>query len=250
MSAKPTLFKTYDRSNGFQECTIWEVALATSAATTFFKSAKIGRDGIEFVDAALGFNNPSEVLLQEAHQVFPEAQEMRLLSIGTGLGGIVSIRDTRTSIIGMLKKIGTESNKVADRLEERFQGTNQYCRFNVDRGMEDITLADWRMNSDISTHTHNYLKTQRVQIARFISSLDSQPAAAGSQNEGQVDQGDPRQRRGPEATTPHGLSIVRNSALMNAEQSNSIAKMQTGRNATIADNVAKNGSKQWNSITA
>lgn len=250
MCAKPTLFKTYDRSNGFQECTIWEVALATSAATTFFKSAKIGRDGIEFVDAALGFNNPSEVLLQEAHQVFPEAQEMRLLSIGTGLGGIVSIRDTRTSIIGMLKKIGTESNKVADRLEERFQGTNQYFRFNVDRGMEDITLADWRMNSDISTHTHNYLKTQRVQIARFVSSLDSQTAAAGSQNEDQVDQGDPQQRRGPEATTPHGLSIVRNSALMNAEQSNSIAKMQTGRNATIADNVAKNGSKQWNSIKA
>lgn len=174
---------------------------------------------------------------------------MRLLSIGTGLGGIVSIRDTRTSIIGMLKKIGTESNKVADRLEERFQGTNQYCRFNVDRGMEDITLADWRMISDISTHTHNYLKTQQDKIARFVSSLDTQLATASTRNEGQGGQGDQPYRTGPEAAS-HGLSIVRNSAFMNAEQSNSISKMQTGRNATIADNVANDGSKQWNSITA
>lgn len=228
------------------------MALATSAATTFFKSAKVGSDGIEFVDAALGFNNPSEVLLQEAHQLFPEAQEVRLLSIGTGLGGVVSIRDTRTSIIGMLKKIGTESNKVADRLEERFQGTNQYFRFNVDRGMEDITLADWRMDSDISTHTHNYLKTQQAQISRFVYSLSSQSVAEGVQNEGQigVDSGDQRCWTGPGARTPHGLSIVRNSASTNSEQSNSIAKMQTGRDVTIADNMARDGSKQWNSITA
>lgn len=252
VSAKPTVFKTYNMSSEFQDCTIWELALATSAATTFFKSVSIGRDGIEFVDAALGFNNPSEVIIQEAERLFPEAREMRILSIGTGLGGVVSIRDTRYSILSMLKKIGTESNKVADRLEERYQGTNQYFRFDVDRGMEDITLADWMMNSDISTYTHNYLKRKKAEISRFVSTLTISSGFERALPEEKVApeaEGDNSRKEG-NALTPSGLSIVDNRSIANSEQSNSIAKIPAGWNASLAGNMARDGSKQWNSITA
>jgi patatin-like phospholipase/acyl hydrolase len=73
VDASPTLFKTYDRSESFKDCTIWQVARATSAATTFFKSIKCGRDDIEFIDAGFGYNNPCDMLLEEALEIFPTA---------------------------------------------------------------------------------------------------------------------------------------------------------------------------------
>ncbi|EWZ28291.1 hypothetical protein FOZG_17997 [Fusarium oxysporum Fo47] len=78
LDAPPTLFTTYDSSASFHGCTIWQVARATSAATTFFKSIKVGRDEIEFVNAGFGYNNPCEVLLQEAQRQFPGRRQMRL----------------------------------------------------------------------------------------------------------------------------------------------------------------------------
>src|SRR5262245_43206640 len=67
----PTLFKTYAQSRSLRDCTIWQVARATSAATTFFKSIKCGRDGIEFIDAGFGYNIPCGVLLDEVKKIFP-----------------------------------------------------------------------------------------------------------------------------------------------------------------------------------
>ena len=111
VNALPHLFKTYDSSAAFGPCTIWRVARATSAAVTFFKSIKLGRDEIEFVDAAFGYNNPCEVLIEEGRRQFPERSQMRVLSIGTGLGDVVSITDSRSSIIDSLKRMATSSKK-------------------------------------------------------------------------------------------------------------------------------------------
>ena len=38
--AMPTLFKSYEETQSLKDCAIWEVARATSAATTFFESIK------------------------------------------------------------------------------------------------------------------------------------------------------------------------------------------------------------------
>jgi len=83
----PTLFTTYDTSASFHGCTIWQAARATSAVPPFFKSIKIGRDRIEFVDA-LRYNNPCEILIEEARLQFPGREQMRVLSIGTGIGAL------------------------------------------------------------------------------------------------------------------------------------------------------------------
>ncbi|KAK7709266.1 hypothetical protein SLS63_013271 [Diaporthe eres] len=150
----------------------------------------------------------------------------------------------------MLKKIGTEPNKVSDRLQDKYDGTGQYFRFNVDRGLEDITLADWRMDSDISAHTHNYLKGKRAEISRFACSLNIDASAAKMHAAGPAHTGaENRTQRSTNATGLDALYIVRNSSDLNSEQTNSIEKVQHGRKATIADNVARDGSKQWNSIS-
>lgn len=188
--------------------------------------------------------------MQEAHRVFPQVQELCLVSIGTGLSGIVSVRDTRASIIRMLKRIGTESNKVADRMQDKYDGTDQYFRFNVDRGLENITLADWRMDSDISAHTHNYLIGKRADILRLARSLDIHVSTAEGQTVGcphpAAERSSQSSRR---AMVLDELCIISNSSDLNSEQTNSIAKIQPGRKASIADNAARDGSKQWNSIS-
>ncbi|KAF3058263.1 Calcium-independent phospholipase A2-gamma [Daldinia childiae] len=173
VDARPTLFRTYDKASGFRDCKIWEAVRATSAASTFFKSIRCGRDNIEFIDAALGYNNPCEVLIEEAQKQFPKARQMYVLSIGTGLGAVGTIKNTRTSILTALKSISTTSKKVADRLDEKYGSTGQYYRFNVDRGLEDVTLADWDKASKISAHTHNYLQEKRRDLIKCAEAFSS-----------------------------------------------------------------------------
>ncbi|KAB5511615.1 hypothetical protein GE09DRAFT_1269895, partial [Coniochaeta sp. 2T2.1] len=108
------------------------------AATTFFKPIRVGRDGIAFIDAGFGYNNPCEVLVEEAQRQFPGRQSMQVLSIGTGLGDVVASGNMRVSIIGALK-MATCSKKVAASLADRYRGSGQYCGFNVDQALQDIT---------------------------------------------------------------------------------------------------------------
>ncbi|KAH7162472.1 acyl transferase/acyl hydrolase/lysophospholipase [Dactylonectria estremocensis] len=178
VDALPTLFTTYDTSTGLEECTIWQVARATSAATTFFKPIRVGRDDIEFVDAGFGYNNPCEVLITEAKKQFPSRDEMRVISIGTGLGDVVAIGKTRTSILKALKKMATTSKKVAPRLDEELGDGGTYFRFNVDRGLEDVTLSDWEKSSNISSHTRNYLNENRRAIKKCVDSISNTTGAA------------------------------------------------------------------------
>ena len=129
VDAPPTFFTTYDTSTALDGCTIWQVARATSAATTFFKPIKVGRDEIEFIDAGFGYNNPCEILIGEAHRQFPDRGQMQVLSIGTGLGDIVQISGSWTSIITALKDMATSSTsstsskKVATALNDRYGGS-------------------------------------------------------------------------------------------------------------------------------
>ncbi|ETS80274.1 hypothetical protein PFICI_07803 [Pestalotiopsis fici W106-1] len=175
VDAPPTLFTTYDTSAAFEGCTIWQIARATSAATTFFKPIQLGRDKIDFIDAGFGHNNPCEVLIEEAQRQYPHRKHLQVLSIGTGLGNVVSIKDSRVSILKALKKMATTSKNVATRLEDRYGGSGSYYRFNVERGLEDITLSDWQKTSNISAHTGNYLRENRRAVSAFVRRFLAEP---------------------------------------------------------------------------
>lgn len=170
IDATPTLFTTYDKSDAYNGCSIWQVARATSAATTFFKSITLGRDKVEFIDAGFGHNNPCEVLIEEAQRQFPNHSALQVLSIGTGLGSVVTIKDSRKAILSALKDMASSSTMVAERVKYR-NDLGQYCRFNVDRGLEDITLSDWEQTSTISAHTGNYTKANRGKIERLAKTF-------------------------------------------------------------------------------
>jgi hypothetical protein len=102
---------------------------------------------------------------------------MRVLSIGTGLGDVVTIDNTRLSILNALKKMATSSRKVAASLDSRYGDSGQYSRFNVDQGLQDITLSDWEKASKISAHTRNYLNENQRAIRRFMNGFTSMSRA-------------------------------------------------------------------------
>lgn len=87
ISASPTIFRTYlgDQARP-SECTLWQAARATSAASTFFKPISIDRPrpSIAYIDGGMGYNNPSEIALTEARRIWPACPQFGLVSIGTG----------------------------------------------------------------------------------------------------------------------------------------------------------------------
>ncbi|KAI0866531.1 acyl transferase/acyl hydrolase/lysophospholipase [Xylaria cubensis] len=168
VNAPPTLLKSYDGSPNFRSCPIWQIARATSAATTFFESIRIGRDEIEFIDAGFGYNNPCELIIGEAERIFPADRELKILSIGTGIGDVVAIKDKRLSILKALKKMATSSSKVEASLHDRYGDGGQYYRFVVNDGLGNIALSDWELASQISAHTHNYLRGQQKRIELYV----------------------------------------------------------------------------------
>lgn len=171
----PTLLTTYDKSTVYKDCSIWQVARATSAATTFFESIQLGRDKVEFIDAGFGYNNPTEVLIQEAEKQFLGHNQLRILNIGTGLGRAVTIQDSRRSILSALKTMASESTRVARRLENTYTDGGQYYRFNVERGLEDITLSDYQETSTIAAHTRNYLDDNQRTLQKFLDDFFRSP---------------------------------------------------------------------------
>ncbi|OTB15007.1 hypothetical protein K445DRAFT_12287 [Daldinia sp. EC12] len=254
---------TYDEISGFRNCAIWEVVRATSAASTFFKPIRCGRDHIEFIDAAFGYNNPCEVLIEEAQKQFPKTGQLRVLSIGTGLGATVTIKDSRVSILKALKSISTTSKKVADRLDEKYGTTGQYYRFNVDRGLEDVTLADWEKASKISAHTHNYLLEKQRDIIRCAKAYSSTSRAVDGDASHHQQQQQQQQQRDSlrshvvngtgwdnQEALDYGQSILRNIVLRDSEQRNAITGLGIRSRARISDNIGSDGSKQWNSVRA
>lgn len=167
-SPRPHCFTTYEPKD---ETKIWEAARATSAAPTFFKSISVGNPKIKYIDAGLGFNNPSEQGRREALKLYRNDIGL-LISIGTGRLSIVALgRDAirlpfglglKLSLAKALSKLYTSAEAIHDSLLDCFPGTDVYTRFNVDRGMEDIGLGEWDKEDRIAAATAAYLNNGTI----------------------------------------------------------------------------------------
>ena len=167
----PTLFRTYDDipRNKSHNCKIWEAVRATSAAPTFFKRINIGDPGLEvgYVDAGMGYNNPTRLVRAEAKLIFGETSQVCcVVSIGTGQTGAKKFdkpgffqKMVPTQLAKALGEIATDSGKTAKEMSDDFINTpGVYFRFDVDRGLDAISLDEWTSLGDVEFHTKNYLK--------------------------------------------------------------------------------------------
>src|SRR5262249_56292833 len=86
------LFKTphHERLKRDWRVPMWQVAMATSAAPTYFPAFCLPGDGVRLVDGGVWANNPAMVGVAEAVSMFGQPLDtIRVLSIGT-------TSDTRT----------------------------------------------------------------------------------------------------------------------------------------------------------
>ncbi|EJP60972.1 protein kinase subdomain-containing protein [Beauveria bassiana ARSEF 2860] len=155
------------------EATILDAALATSAATRFFDPVRIGAR--QFVDGALGANNPVEQVEREASDIWcADTAELMpqvkcFLSVGTGHPGKKAIEDNMVKLLSKtLVGMVTETEQTEARFIARWRqhyDLKRYFRFNVDHGLEGVGLEEFDQQGTMEAATESYLD-HTAQITR------------------------------------------------------------------------------------
>ncbi|KAH6974923.1 hypothetical protein EDB80DRAFT_881846 [Ilyonectria destructans] len=147
---------------------IWQACRATSAATTFFDPIAIGPFQEQFVDGALGANNPVYALWNQAQDVWGDQLQGSLrclVSIGTGVPALRPVRDDVLGIGATLKKLATETEATAEQFrrdKSSLDDEGRYYRFNVVRGLGHVGLEESRKQREIAAATGRYVTSQDV----------------------------------------------------------------------------------------
>jgi predicted acylesterase/phospholipase RssA len=151
--------------------TICEAALATSAATGFFDPVSIGAR--QFVDGALGANNPVDEVEGEAANIWSSGTgDLKPLvkcfvSIGTGHPGKKALEDNLVKFFSeSLSSIATETEQTEKKFAARWAEHygKRYFRFNVDQGLQDVGLAEYEEQGRIEATTDEYLQHQAQKL--------------------------------------------------------------------------------------
>ena len=161
-----TRLRSYTLPNKLNiSATICEAALATSAATAFFDPVHVGAR--KFEDGALGANNPVEEVEEEAANIWcSDSRELMSLvkcfvSIGTGNPGRKAIEDNMLKFLSKtLVGLVTETERTEKRMIARWArlfAEKRYFRLNVEQGLQDVGLAEYREQAKIETATEEYL---------------------------------------------------------------------------------------------
>jgi len=125
----------------------------------------------EFVDAALGCNNPTKQLINEAIKEFgPESRVGCILSLGTGQPKVAGFQKPSRfqkmlplDLIEVLKRIATDTEVIAREMENRYHSCSDlYHRLNVDRGLDEVSLEEWKKLGEVRTQTERYIRQDQV----------------------------------------------------------------------------------------
>ena len=153
------------------DCTIWEAARATSAASGFFDPIKIGEFGETYVDGATGFNNPVEKVLEESRAIWPNLSERLqcIVSVGTGQPSQSAFGKNLKEVAKTLIRIATETENTAKNFQINHapslggHGHKTYFRFNVTTGLEKVGLEAYEQKAQIAASTKVYLETPNTK---------------------------------------------------------------------------------------
>ena len=161
LGGSPVLLRTYQTGSAPVSCSIWEAARATSAAPTFFPPIKFGsQPGGDFIDAGVGYNNPTKILVKEAKSYYriksyKATQPTCLVSIGTGQKDLIQLYKVASifwfkdrsglSIAPVLGEIVTDCENTHDEVLLSYLEDNArdlYYRFNTPQGIQQIILDE------------------------------------------------------------------------------------------------------------
>ena len=172
LGGSPVLLRTYRIGSAPVLYSIWEAARATSAAPTFSPPIKFdSQTGGDFIDARIGYNIPTKVLVKEAKSYYriksyKAMQPIYLVSISTRQKDLIQLHKAASifwfkdrsglSITPVLGKIITDYENTHDEVLLSYLRDNVrdlYYRFNVPQGIQQIILDKWAKKDDIKTYT-------------------------------------------------------------------------------------------------
>ncbi|KXJ85264.1 hypothetical protein Micbo1qcDRAFT_223589 [Microdochium bolleyi] len=149
-----TSYRTPRSTDLLNTTKVWQACRATSAATTFFEPIAIGVPPEEFVDGALGMNNPIFALWSQAQDVWGDRLRSSLRCL----------------------ELATETERTAELFRQHnvsLDDDGRYFRFNVAHGLENVGLEEANKQAEIGAATRRYLQTQDVlkQMAALTNAL-------------------------------------------------------------------------------
>ncbi|KAF8578100.1 FabD/lysophospholipase-like protein, partial [Ramaria rubella] len=163
VGAPPFLFRSYINTLPASPYTIRDVACAAVSHRGLFGAVVLGDPPVEFIDAGLlGYNNPTEVAIQEAALLWPESVVDCLVSLGTGCQRIIQLGSTWRGFTQASENIAQDCELVHHRVAHNHLSRHQpYFRFNVSHGLDSADIHDWD-NSSLTGITEGYLRQPAV----------------------------------------------------------------------------------------
>ena len=148
------------------EFDIWQVARATSAAPSYFKSTRLFE--YRYFDAAVNMNNPSWEVLNEVTMIGKDHDSIDLLlSLGAGnaKGNTTKAKHTLQKVLNDISDVVHKKVKDASK-HDQFD----YYRWDVRDGLQDVRLDEWKPAltgektlGEIESATNRFLKDSHVQ---------------------------------------------------------------------------------------
>jgi hypothetical protein len=130
-------------------------------------------------DGGLHYNNPVRILMDESKRVWDYSTGRRagfILSLGTGKRSLSTVGDNLIEIIKSLETIITDTEETAEMFANEVADTPaaerpDYFRFNVDHGLENIGLEEWKQSERLSEASSAYLKAYRREVESCADAL-------------------------------------------------------------------------------
>lgn len=159
-------------------CTIWQAARATTAAPLYFPPIRFGNPPTNYVYGSLNYNNPVRSLYDEAKIVWGKScREIKcIISIGTGVPPLKATGDTGKKILESLVTIATDTQRTADEFADEMEQSEEnakvaYFRLNVDRGLENMKLQEWKQFDMLTGATTYYLNNHKADLEKCVAAL-------------------------------------------------------------------------------
>lgn len=162
----PRILSTYDPND--RTTRIWEALRATSAAPTFFEEMQFGTPKVTYLDGGVGFNNPCAEVDYAAKALWEGRSIGVIVSVGTGLQSLSSVKKasvwlpfglgTDVSLATALAGMATSTARVDNEMRRMYNNSDtKYYRFDVDRGLANISLEQWMKEDEMASLTEQYM---------------------------------------------------------------------------------------------
>jgi hypothetical protein len=170
-------FRNYHVPGDLFDCPLWKACRATSAAPTIFPPIGIGKTHVKYIDGGVGANNPIGELIDEATTLWHNSRDTGcIVSLGTGVPAMTDFGSRLVKLVPALVAMSTDTERIHHNFEKQIiksYGLHQsiYFRFNVERGLEHVSLEEWKQFDSVEVATNAYIDYNRHRVRACAEAL-------------------------------------------------------------------------------